>query len=419
MKNILILLTVLLNSFDVWAQVQDQTKEKESFIRWSVYFSSAKHELNDNESKRINDFLDTLNIEQVKSVFLRGFTDSDADSLYNIKLSDRRVATVQGLFEETGINEKIIKRSYYGENMAGRDSASENLKSRNRRVEIVVVFKPIPKPLPAPKDTCKMGDTLLVLKNGTILKGSICDLNDSSDLEIIEALSIEDIMAQSLQTMGNNENQLVSGGMISIRSKSGNCNFNKPVTIYIPITDSCADAKRMSFFNSSDGQNGRTWSPVNGIKIKIVNRNGTSYYEIVATKCAKMNLDFIVKPPLDTKTTLIESKVSGYTLKRIDMYNDCPRFYWSFKKKISANKMSIRVMNMSKPPQIRFLLVNNENRKDTILTPFMSVSELKHGKFKGFSGQYEDRTQRWIIFKKREMNLYPWYQLQNKHVIKD
>jgi hypothetical protein len=39
--------------------------------------------------------------------------------------------------------------------------------------------------------------------------------------------------------------------------------------------------------------------------------------------------------------------------------------------------------------------------------------------FKGFSGQFEDRTQRWIIFKKREMNLYPWYQLQDKDVKKE
>ena len=419
MKNILILVTVLLTSINSNAQVQNQTKEKENFIRWSVYFGSAKHELNENESKRINDILDTLNIEQVKSVILRGYTDSDADSLYNIKLSDRRVATVQGLFEETGISEKIIKRSYYGENMAGRDSASENLKSRNRRVEIVVVFKPIPKPLPAPKDTCKRGDTMLVLKNGTILKGSTCDLNDSSDLEIIEALSIDDIISQNLQTMSNNENQLISGGMITIRSKSGNCNFNKPITIYVPIIDSCSDSKRMSLYNSSDGQNGRTWSPVSGVKIKIVIRNGSSYYEIVASKCVKLNLDFLVKAPLDSKLIQIESKVSGFTLKRIDMYNDCPRFYWSFKKKISANKMNLRVTSMSKPPQIRFLLINNENRKDTLLTPFMPLSDLKHGKFKGFSGQFEDRTQRWIIFKKREMNLYPWYQLQDKHVFKD
>lgn len=416
MKKLVVLFVGLLASFAAFAQQANPSKEKEQFVRFSLYFESAKHELTEKENSRIVGFLDTLPVAQVKTVILRGFTDSDADSLYNIKLSDRRVATVQEFFEEAGVSEKLISRSYFGENMAGNDSVSENLKSKNRRVEIVVTFKPVPKPLPAPKDTCKLGDTLVELKNGTLVKGSICDLNDTSDLEITEALSIQEMISQGLQTMANNENQLVSGGMITIRSKSGKCNFNKPLTMYVPVIDSCADAKRMSLFNSDEAQGGRIWSPAPGVKIKIVNRNGRDYYEIVATKCTRLNLDFLVKPPVSTTSIQIESRVSGYTLRKVEMYNDCPRFFWTFKKKITSNTLSFRAISMQKPPMVRFFLVNDENKKDTLITPFMNLSELKHSKFNGYNGQYEDRTTRWLFFKKREMVLYPWYRLLDKHV---
>ena len=421
MKKLLFLTAGLLFSFVQMAQTlkPSATKVNDRFVRFSVYFESAKYELSQKESSRISGFLDSLNTDLVQSVTLRGFTDSDADSMYNIKLSGRRVATIKELLEESGIKEDLISRSYFGENMAGNDSISENLKSRNRRVEVLLVFKPIPKTLPVAKDTCKLGDTTVVLKNGTIVKGSICDLNDTSDLDIKEAITIQEMMEQGLQTMGNNENQLISGGMITISSKSGNCNFNKPITLYIPVLDSCSDAKRMSLFNTSNDQNGRVWSPVPNVKIRMVYLNGKSYYEIIATSCAKLNLDFLVKAPLLFTEILIISEVNGYTLKKVEMYNDCPRFIWSFKKKITSNSLKVKMLGMSKPPQVRFFLVNNIQKSDTLITPFMSLADLKHSKFFGMGQQYEDRTMRWLVFKKKEKVLYPWYRLQDKHVKKE
>ena len=69
-------------------------------------------------------------------VELRGHTDSDADTEYNQKLSERRNEAVKSLLKQNGF--KQIRFVAYGENSPVCQSQNEECMQKNRRVEVVL-----------------------------------------------------------------------------------------------------------------------------------------------------------------------------------------------------------------------------------------------------------------------------------------
>jgi outer membrane protein OmpA-like peptidoglycan-associated protein len=104
-------------------------KAQEQFV---VYFDSNKHELNQPETEKLNQWL-TLNKES-KIVAINGFTDEDGSHLFNDSLAKRRVNFVFNFVQnKIKIRDDFKSRSY------GEDFKQAINKAENRKVTLYYI----------------------------------------------------------------------------------------------------------------------------------------------------------------------------------------------------------------------------------------------------------------------------------------
>ena len=70
---------------------------------------------------------------------IAGYTDSDGDDKYNLKLSQKRVDAVKAMLVELGIDAKRLKAVGYGESKPLVPNNSPQNKAKNRRVEFNII----------------------------------------------------------------------------------------------------------------------------------------------------------------------------------------------------------------------------------------------------------------------------------------
>jgi outer membrane protein OmpA-like peptidoglycan-associated protein len=134
-----------------------------------LFYASDQYDLTDEHKQKLKTLCDSLKNYNIVQISIKGYTDSDADSIYNIGLSNKRTNQVKNELLNLGINKRIIFENYFGEKYASFDSISEDKKSRNRRVDIIATLLLTEKKVIV-KDSCIDGDTSLVMENGTIFK---------------------------------------------------------------------------------------------------------------------------------------------------------------------------------------------------------------------------------------------------------
>ena len=153
---------------------------------------------------------------------IEAHTDSDADSLYNIALSQKRGLYAIDLLAKIGLTKDNLKYSFFGEDIPLNTNSSEIEKSLNRRVNIFmgIVYD----------WACASRDLLIytydTLESITTINGyKISNYNSEFKLgirrlpqtvEIKEYLTMPNIIANNLNTLDKERNILESGGMFSI-----------------------------------------------------------------------------------------------------------------------------------------------------------------------------------------------------------
>ncbi len=136
----------------------------------SVYFQTNAFDL-DNESIRKLDSLSLLNKSLKFKIF--GNYDSSGSDTYNMKLSEKRaLAVAEYLAIKNKDNIKVVSIIGLGEQKQINDNSTEELKSKNRRVDIFIerIYKDdekiqkklLPDFLSADISTMKKGDTLSI-----------------------------------------------------------------------------------------------------------------------------------------------------------------------------------------------------------------------------------------------------------------
>jgi len=114
----------------------------------SVYFDFDKHVLNEKQVHDAVDFIQKTDSTRIESIQIFGYTDDVGKEAYNFKLSTKRATAIQDKFIENGIKSKIIVTIEGKGRILIDDDILENLpekRSKNRRVDIVVNVKPLPK----------------------------------------------------------------------------------------------------------------------------------------------------------------------------------------------------------------------------------------------------------------------------------
>lgn len=114
----------------------------------SVYFEFDKFALNEKQVNEAIDFIKKTDSTRIESIQIYGYTDDVGKDAYNFKLSTKRANAIQDRFIENGIKSKIIVTIEGKGRILIEDDILENLpekRSKNRRVDIVVNLKPLPK----------------------------------------------------------------------------------------------------------------------------------------------------------------------------------------------------------------------------------------------------------------------------------
>ncbi|MBI3134305.1 MAG: OmpA family protein [Bacteroidetes bacterium] len=315
-------------------------------LQHSVYFDTDQSVLRADQARLLNAWLDSVLINNIHSVEITGHTDSDADSLYNIRLSDNRCKTVTNQLLAKGFSPDLLHVSYHGENYPIAANNNSSGKQQNRRVDIVIHYKAIlvsTEIEPVVIDTCEGIDTTLIFEDGTRMVFNKCEYSELKEcLEIKLWNDIREAQRDGVSMRDDDGNQLVSNGMFSITLKSKCKNiecFKNKVKVLIPLNpinycDYCMNNQRLYIMNSA-GQ----WVLDESRVLEIVEIDSVKYIQVEVQCPGKVNFD--CKLPEGVK---LKFKVpDDYVIQSLQLVNVCPRAIISFNDK---RKPDSRVANV-------------------------------------------------------------------------
>jgi len=114
----------------------------------SVYFETSKYHLDEKQGNAVIDFIKNTDSTRIESIQIFGYTDDVGKEAYNFKLSTNRANAIKDKLVQSGIKNKIIVTIEGKGRILIDDDVVENLpekRSKNRRVDLVLNLKPLPK----------------------------------------------------------------------------------------------------------------------------------------------------------------------------------------------------------------------------------------------------------------------------------
>jgi outer membrane protein OmpA-like peptidoglycan-associated protein len=135
------LLTFLALAFFCFANAQEEVIQ-------SVYFDSGKFSLDENQAKAVIDYIKSTDSTRIESIEIFGYTDDVGKEAYNFKLSTNRANAIKDVLTRNGIKNKVIVTIEGKGRIMIDEDLVENLperRSKNRRVDVVLNLKPLPK----------------------------------------------------------------------------------------------------------------------------------------------------------------------------------------------------------------------------------------------------------------------------------
>lgn len=112
----------------------------------SIFFEFNKYNLKEEQANAVVAFVSKIDTSRIESVQIFGYCDDRGKDAYNYTLSTNRANTVKNKLIERGIKSKIIiTLEGKGRIMLDEDMQTNvpEARSKNRRVDVVVNFKPI------------------------------------------------------------------------------------------------------------------------------------------------------------------------------------------------------------------------------------------------------------------------------------
>jgi len=112
----------------------------------SIFFEFDKYNLKEEQADAVVNFVSKIDTSRIESVQIFGYCDDRGKDAYNYTLSTNRANTVKNKLIERGIKSKIIiTLEGKGRIMLDEDLQTNipEARSKNRRVDVVVNFKPI------------------------------------------------------------------------------------------------------------------------------------------------------------------------------------------------------------------------------------------------------------------------------------
>lgn len=155
MKNVFSILAILLLCTTVKAQEE---------TIYSVYFEFDKYNLDKKQGDGVVAFIQAIDTSRIESIQIYGYCDDRGKDEYNFILSNNRANTIKDTLIGRGIKNKIIV-TIEGKGRIMLDEDIDDIseaRSKNRRVDVVVNFHPLPPPKLEPGIYDSVKDGLIV-----------------------------------------------------------------------------------------------------------------------------------------------------------------------------------------------------------------------------------------------------------------
>lgn len=379
MQNVLLILSL---AFLAPMALFGQTK----IIKTSVYFDNDEFDLRIDGKQTIDKILDTLPRVIIFKIIVAGNADNSADSLYNLKLSDKRAGAVKNYLTARGIKENIISSSYHGEEKPIAKNDNDEGKQKNRRVDITFFYKQkvshehavvdtIPK-LAVALDSCQSKDTIVTLPQGTEVVFNRCEYIEIKDcLEFTETNNPQDVLMNGLSLMDTSGFPIASCGMLKVTMKPGCTNrecFKIPVKVRFPVPkdkecDFCGRDARVWDITSNG-----SWVQGRGKKseIKIIKIQGQMFYQFELF-CPNSFKNCDCKP----KGKRIKFKTKrNYQIINIQVTFDCPTAVVKFQPNKRKNIAKLKIPCWKGNKTVLATIINNKG--DTLILKQQPLNDL-------------------------------------------
>lgn len=241
------------------------TYGQKNIFQKSIYFESATFDLTNESKDTLDNLADSIKTFQTYKIFIKGYTDNIGDSIFNKKLSEKRVLATQQYFISKGISPTIFSTSAFGEEQPIGDNSTEEGKQKNRRVDISISFT-----RPIPVDSLQFLPSIFELYKQTEIKPQEFCINPTRDTVL----------------------RCEKGTLVYVKANSFRIsNTHKTSCITIKIKEDLLKSE-MILDNLSTTSNG-----------KIIETQGMIYTEAIDSKGKKINLvrgkDLAIMIPTD------------------------------------------------------------------------------------------------------------------------
>jgi hypothetical protein len=379
--------------FLLFCLAQLASAQKTATARSTFYYENDKFELTNDHRNMLFKLLDTLDINTIKKVYLKGHTDQNADSVYNMKLSAKRTFTLGEFLVSKGLPQKLIYPGYFGEVAPAKQGTDALSLAKNRRVEMVVVYN-IKENTETNKDTIativlqEPACPLINISNDpnmVLLLDSCVHEQNKNCLKVINLNTPEQIRANGINMFDEKGNPLQSDGMFKFEWNK-NCNPCNDIEVKWRLTEK--EYREYGFdFYQSNPQN--SWNTMSRRRVKRLVINKEVFYEITLDCQDITGRDWYNK---DKKIKLIYTKVKVPRKFRIMntsyIFRDSTFSYFNTPK-----TETIEFSNKLKtfPFENLYIQLYNKRTKDTIM---VAVKQENARKFKLFK-RYLISSFRW------------------------
>ena len=334
-----------------------------------IYFDHDSHELRQDQVAQLDELYHELNSHSDFEIQVIGHTDQDGSDDYNQVLAQKRAETVVNFLSNNGVTEDQIDILWLGEKQLADSDNTSHAKSKNRRVEIISTsydFEDSEDIIASAHKVntqhysvdlskkqvidCNAGSTITIPPNSFVHEDGTAITDDRITVEIKEAFTYSDFIAEGLFTHSKGE-ILETGGMLFISATADGKPLKlidgKSMDIVYPLQETKSD---MELFYATEDENGnldweqaqQEFTTTNSTKEDVL--HGLDLSDI-------LNFDFgdMTVPTLDFEKLPARPKVRKLPHPPAKPQYGYPSDYENYEKKYKNYEAALAEYHIQKP----------------------------------------------------------------------